>query len=78
VGDLGVEHLRSLIPEIFAGRREAGRHRAAVPLLRSVSRAGEIDHILKTLEECGGNRTEACKRLGIGRTTLWRKLNGKA
>ena len=30
---------------------------------------------LATLEEEKGNKTAAAKRLGIGRTTLWRKLN---
>ncbi len=27
------------------------------------------------LAQCGGNQTLAAKRLGIGRTTLWRYLN---
>lgn len=30
--------------------------------------------IIDTLRDCGGNRTEAAKRLGINRTTLWRKM----
>lgn len=30
--------------------------------------------IKRILEECNGNRAEASKRLGISRTTLWRKL----
>jgi len=34
----------------------------------------ERDHIRKTLEACAGNRTEAARRLGIGRNTLTRKL----
>jgi ActR/RegA family two-component response regulator len=36
----------------------------------------EQQHVLRTLRECGGNRSEAARRLGIGRTTLWRKLAG--
>lgn len=32
------------------------------------------DDLIKTLEACGGNKTEAAKRLGISTTTLWRKL----
>lgn len=32
----------------------------------------------KILEQCGGNHTLTAARLGISRTTLWRKLNGKA
>jgi len=31
-------------------------------------------NILSSLVECGGNRGEAAKRLGWGRTTLWRKI----
>ncbi|WP_341549105.1 sigma 54-interacting transcriptional regulator [Desulfitobacterium sp. THU1] len=30
--------------------------------------------ILQVLEEVGGNKTEAARRLGMSRTTLWRKL----
>lgn len=32
------------------------------------------EYLIKTLEECGGNKTDAAKRLGISTTTLWRKL----
>ena len=31
-------------------------------------------HIQRVLEACGGHQTEAARVLGIGRTTLWRKL----
>ena len=34
----------------------------------------ERRHILHALSVCEGNRTEVCKRLGISRATLWRKL----
>lgn len=34
----------------------------------------ERRHILRALSVCNGNRTEVCKRLGISRATLWRKL----
>ena len=34
----------------------------------------EHDHILRTLEHCDGNRSEAARMLGIGRNTLARKL----
>ncbi|RME27016.1 MAG: hypothetical protein D6806_05285, partial [Deltaproteobacteria bacterium] len=36
----------------------------------------ERDHIMRTLADCGGNRSEAARRLGIGRNTLARKLAG--
>lgn len=36
--------------------------------------AVEKQVIKQVLEEAGGNKTEAARRLGISRTTLWRKL----
>ena len=35
----------------------------------------EREHILRMMEACGGRHAEAARVLGIGRTTLWRKLN---
>lgn len=34
----------------------------------------ERRHILHALSVCKGNQTEVCERLGISRSTLWRKL----
>jgi DNA-binding NtrC family response regulator len=34
----------------------------------------ERSHIIRTLERCGWNHSRAAETLGIGRTTLWRKL----
>lgn len=34
----------------------------------------KLKHIIKTLEECQGNRTVAAKMLGISRASLWRAL----
>jgi two-component system response regulator HydG len=34
----------------------------------------EKSHILQTLERCGWNHSQAAETLGIGRTSLWRKL----
>jgi DNA-binding NtrC family response regulator len=34
----------------------------------------ERTHIIQTLERCGWNHSRAADALGIGRTTLWRKL----
>ncbi|MFO0600165.1 MAG: sigma-54 dependent transcriptional regulator [Myxococcaceae bacterium] len=36
----------------------------------------ERRHVLRVLEACGGQQTDAARVLGIGRTTLWRKLRG--
>lgn len=34
----------------------------------------EMDHILEVYRQCGYNQTETAKRLGISRTTLWRRM----
>ena len=34
----------------------------------------ERRHILHALSICKNNKTEVCKKLGISRATLWRKL----
>ena len=34
----------------------------------------ERNKMLHILKECNGNKTQAAQRLGIGRTTMWRKL----
>ncbi len=46
--------------------------------LAGVARASQAEHIRRVLAECGGNRTEACHRLGISPTTLWRRLKEDA
>lgn len=55
-------------PQIAADRRPPVRSVAA-PLADI-----EREAIVETLEGCGGNLSEASRRLGIGRTTLYRKL----
>ncbi|WP_337431164.1 helix-turn-helix domain-containing protein [Bilophila sp.] len=35
---------------------------------------GEKGRLVEALRVCGGNRTQAARKLGIDRTTLWRKL----
>jgi len=45
----------------------------ALPQQISLAEAERI-HILQTLERFGGNHSGAAEALGIGRTTLWRKL----
>jgi transcriptional regulator with PAS, ATPase and Fis domain len=34
----------------------------------------EAEVIERTLKKCGGDRIKTAKELGIGRTTLWRKI----
>lgn len=42
----------------------------------AVLRREEMRLIRRTLDECGGNRSETARRLGISTTTLWRRLSG--
>lgn len=45
--------------------------------LREMVENMERTVVRRVLEECGNDQTEAARRLGIGKTTLWRKLQGK-
>ena len=64
-GDVGVEHLPAGLPEAAPAAREV-----AFRTLAEIER----EHILRVLQASGGRHGEAAKVLGIGRTTLWRKL----
>jgi transcriptional regulator, propionate catabolism operon regulatory protein len=61
--------LRAMLPELFQAPQppDGGD-------LRSARGAQEAAVIQRVLGECGGNMTEAAKRLGVGRSTLYRKL----
>ena len=67
-GETITENLLSL-PAAASPAQSAGGYPAGTPLIEV-----ERDHIRRTLEACDGNRTEAARRLGIGRNTLARKL----
>ncbi len=58
------------LPTAIAGPR---RRAAGVEGDRTLE-AVERDHIESVLEQCGGNRSQAARILGISPTTLWRKL----
>ncbi|PYN98147.1 MAG: hypothetical protein DMD91_15955 [Candidatus Rokuibacteriota bacterium] len=60
-----------LPPHVAAGL-ELGPSQA-LPRQITLAEAQRI-HILQTLERFGGNHSSAAEALGIGRTTLWRKL----
>jgi DNA-binding NtrC family response regulator len=63
-------------PEDLPPHVAAGLHLGPSPTLpKQISLAdAERDHILLTLERFGRNASAAAEALGIGRTTLWRKL----
>jgi len=67
------EDLRAVLPELFqpADGRVAGD-------LRTARGAEEAAVIQRVLGECGGNVTEAARRLGVGRSTVYRKLRARA
>ncbi len=50
----------------------------AAPLFAEEKAAYEREMIFKAIQECQGSKTRAAKKLGISRTTLWRKLQQHA
>ncbi|HSF34283.1 MAG TPA: helix-turn-helix domain-containing protein, partial [Candidatus Tectomicrobia bacterium] len=54
----------------------AGTPLGAPPSLPQALTLAEAErlHIMQTLERCGWNHSRAAETLGIGRTSLWRKL----
>ncbi|HRL20182.1 MAG TPA: propionate catabolism operon regulatory protein PrpR [Alcaligenes sp.] len=80
--------VEGLVPELLASSRArdvsaggvasgddaAGAERLGPESLRGQRERSEHAYLLQVLEQCGGNREQAAARLGISRTTLWRKL----
>ncbi len=62
--------LRAALPELFDGAPAA----AAAPGLRATRQAQELAHVEQVVAACAGNLSEAARRLGVGRSTLYRKL----
>ena len=70
--------LQVIAPELFAAPRDAaGAGADDAPTLQARRRRAEADEIRAVLDACGGDRDRACARLGISKTTLWRKLSAK-
>ena len=67
---LSEQALGDLLPEL-ARPADAPAGGSALAQRRAES---EREVIERTLRECGGDRALACARLGIARSTLWRKL----
>ena len=64
--DVEVEHLPEELSQPVVLPDDGG------PMLTLAD--AERRHILRVLEACGGQQLDAARVLGIGRTTLWRKL----
>ncbi len=69
-GPVRPEHL----PEELQGAAAPAGEAAAGRATRLAD--AEREHVLAVLASCGGSQAEAARALGIGRTTLWRKLKG--
>lgn len=65
--------LREIAPEMFA-LRAADSVGAS---LKVSARGRELAVIRATLAQCNGNQLEVCRRLGISRSTLWRRLRSE-
>jgi propionate catabolism operon transcriptional regulator len=64
--------LARVLPELFEPPHGAsdGTRR------RDQRQAQERAHLRQVVEECGGNVSEAARRLGLGRSTVYRRLGG--
>ena len=76
---IGLEHL----PDEVVAVSKPPRATDAVAANGSFARGStldqlELDAIREAIEACGGNMTAAARRLGIGRATLYRKLQASA
>ncbi len=74
---VGERHLRAFVPELFEDAAPPAAPAGAADL-RSARDCEEQAVIRRVLDDCGGNQTEAARRLRISRSTLWRKLNPRS
>ncbi|MDD2056489.1 propionate catabolism operon regulatory protein PrpR [Pseudomonas sp. GD03860] len=76
-GGIDEQRLARLLPELFEKRERPPAPLPAIAHdLRALGKAAQLTHVRQTLEACQGNHDEAARRLGISRTTLWRRLRG--
>ena len=65
-------HPEDLPAEIMLGSRPASS--PAETLRRRHTLLSERDHALNVLSQCSGNVTEAARRLGVSRMTIYRRI----
>jgi transcriptional regulator of acetoin/glycerol metabolism len=68
--------LLDLPPEMREAKRAAASSAKVSPIQEPLTPAQEAERerIVAALEQSGGNRIEAAKRLGTSRVTLWKKM----
>jgi propionate catabolism operon transcriptional regulator len=77
--DVDEQYMARVLPELclstppLASREES----SCEPELKKIGKAAQLRHVRDTLESCQGNLNEAARRLGISRTTLWRRLRSR-
>jgi two-component system response regulator FlrC len=75
--EIGPGHLDDLEPPAPAPSgvsAPGGDERTLLEIGRAAQRTAETRAILAALEDTGGNRAEAARRLGVSYKTLWSKL----
>ncbi|PNA01148.1 MULTISPECIES: propionate catabolism operon regulatory protein PrpR [unclassified Pseudomonas] len=72
---LDEQYLARVLPELCQGQLPSRRAKAPQASdLQTVGKAAQLRHVQETLDSCQGDLDEAARRLGISRTTLWRRL----
>lgn len=69
--------LNALYPrDLEESQKPASAENTYAPLAVSEARSvvSEREALMQALEECGGNQSKAARKLGIDRSTLWRKM----
>ena len=66
----------TILPDDLPPHIALGTGLGSAPALPGQTNLAAVEkaHIVQTLERCGWNHSRAAEALGIGRTTLWRKL----
>ena len=73
---LDEHYLARVLPELFESPAQKPAPKASSPEsdLHMIGKTAQLRHVQETLDSCQGNLDEAARRLGISRTTLWRRL----